>query len=397
MHQRQTPTKKTTTHSSAPHGFRNERQLRLFMFKAVFAGLVALLVLHSYQISGTFFSEITGVLKTVFLSIFLWLLFVPFLNIMNKKGIPDWWGILLIYTTILSVFVLFLIAVFPILSGQFNDLADFIGEQLKVFNESDGEMFDKFASILPESLRNEELGIMKSLEQNFSNLGQTASSYISGAVDGLIDQIKGVTNVLVQIVLVLTFTFFFAIERHKMHDFFHNLIPFTTSKYIKKREKDMLHILFAWLRWQVILGFSIFISTYIGFWILRLFGIDIEQKFALAFIAGLTEFVPYLGPIIALIPAIFVALAAWWDATIGVIILYLLIQRLENNILVPFVMSKSLDMSAFTVLFVMLVGASLLGVVGIIIAIPLTSILSLFIRDWMQKRKAEERQLQAES
>lgn len=60
-------------------------------------------------------------------------------------------------------------------------------------------------------------------------------------------------------------------------------------------------------------------------------------------------------------------------------------------------MSKSLDMSAFTVLFVMLVGASLLGVVGIIIAIPLTSILSLFIRDWMQKRKAEERQLQAES
>jgi len=147
----------------------------------------------------------------------------------------------------------------------------------------------------------------------------------------------------------------------------------------------------------VILGFSIFVSTYIGLWFLYLVGIDIEQKFALAFIAGLTEFVPYLGPLIALVPALFVALASGWDATIGVIVLYFLIQRLENNILVPVVMSKSLNMSAFMVLFVMLIGASLLGIVGILIAVPVTSILSLFVEDWMEKRKREIAQLNPET
>ena len=58
----------------------------------------------------------------------------------------------------------------------------------------------------------------------------------------------GITNVIIQVILVLTFAFFFVLERHKIYGFFHELLPIATSRYIRKREKDMVDILFAWLR-----------------------------------------------------------------------------------------------------------------------------------------------------
>ena len=115
-----------------------------------------------------------------------------------------------------------------------------------------------------------------------------------------------------------------------------------------------------------------------------------EKQVAVAFIAGLTEVIPLLGPFIALIPALIISFTLGWEAFVAVLILYFIIQRLENNFLVPVVMSKQLNISPFTVLLVMLVGATIFGIVGILLAVPLTSIGSLFVKDWIQKRKRRE-------
>ncbi len=137
------------------------------------------------------------------------------------------------------------------------------------------------------------------------------------------------------------------------------------------------------MKGQVILCLSIFALTLIGLFALRLFGIKIDDIFTLALIAGLMEFIPYIGPFLALLPALAIAASLGMTPIFVILILYILIQQAENNIIVPMVMSKALNLSPFLILLVMTIMASLLGVVGILIAIPFAAILQIVVKDML--------------
>lgn len=151
--------------------------------------------------------------------------------------------------------------------------------------------------------------------------------------------------------LVFVFTFFFVLERRNIRDFFYRAVGGDAARYFRTKEAPVVNVLSAWIRGQMLLGLSIFALTLTGLFALEwVFGIRLESRFALALIAGITEFVPYLGPVLALLPALALALGMSPAAVIAVLALYLVIQQLENNVLVPWLMSKSLDLSPFYVL-----------------------------------------------
>ena len=95
------------------------------------------------------------------------------------------------------------------------------------------------------------------------------------------------------------------------------------------------------------------------------------------------EFIPYIGPFLALLPALAIAANMGLTPIIAVLILYIVIQQLENNVLVPLVMSKTLDISPLLILVVMMIGASLFGITGILLAIPFAALLRLAVSDWL--------------
>jgi predicted PurR-regulated permease PerM len=132
---------------------------------------------------------------------------------------------------------------------------------------------------------------------------------------------------------------------------------------------------------------SIFTLVYISLTVLSLFWIDLQNNFTLALISGLMEFIPYLWPILALIPALAIAISMWPTTFFVILILYIVIQQLENNLLVPYIMSKSLDLSPFLVLIMMTIWATLAGLVWIIVAIPLTAIMQIFVKDFIKYKK----------
>ena len=82
------------------------------------------------------------------------------------------------------------------------------------------------------------------------------------------------------------------------------------------------------------------------------------------------EFIPYVGPILAFLPALAVVAGMGFGPIMAVLILYIIIQQVENNILVPMVMSKTLDLSPFLILLMMMVMANIFGIVGVLIALP---------------------------
>ena len=122
----------------------------------------------------------------------------------------------------------------------------------------------------------------------------------------------------------------------------------------------------AWLRGQLVLMLIIGVATYLG---LILLGVD--YALALAVIAGLLEIVPILGPIISAVPALIMGFVISPVTGFAVIGLYLLIQQLESNLIVPKVMQKAVGFNPLVTIIALMVGGQLMGIVGAILAVPI--------------------------
>lgn len=144
---------------------------------------------------------------------------------------------------------------------------------------------------------------------------------------------------------------------------------------------DVSNKLGHWLRGQVLLCFIIFILSYIGMSIL-----GVDYALTLALFAGIMEAVPIVGAYLGAIPAVMFALVTGsvWKA-VAVAILFLAIQQLEGNLIVPQVMKKAVGVHPMIVLLAALIGGTLFGLVGAVIAVPVTASLSVIansLRDY---------------
>ncbi len=135
-----------------------------------------------------------------------------------------------------------------------------------------------------------------------------------------------------------------------------------------------------WSRGEFILMLAVGIGMYLG-----LLAIGIPYALPLAVLAGILEIVPTLGPIVAAIPAVLIGLGISPLAGIGAAVVAFLVQQLENYILVPKIMQKSAGISPLVVLLSIAIGAKLMGITGIIVAVPTVIILQVLIKEYFGK------------
>jgi predicted PurR-regulated permease PerM len=140
----------------------------------------------------------------------------------------------------------------------------------------------------------------------------------------------------------------------------------------------------AWLRGQVILGLIIFAVTLVGLSILK-----VNYALTLAVIAGLLEVLPIIGPIVAGGLAVLIALTQSPLLALIVMGFYLLVQQLENHILVPQVMKKSLGLNPIAVILAIIIGGKLLGFIGILISVPVTAAIGVLLEEFVKKQEEE--------
>ncbi|MFN8523414.1 MAG: AI-2E family transporter [Chloroflexota bacterium] len=110
--------------------------------------------------------------------------------------------------------------------------------------------------------------------------------------------------------------------------------------------------------------------------------IGIPYAFLLGLIAGIGEVIPMLGPIVAAVPAVGVAAFYGWAYAVGVLLLYIGIQQVENYLLVPRVMGTTVELPGIVVLLAFLIGSELGGVVGAILATPVAATCHVLWQDW---------------
>ncbi|MDD2566206.1 MAG: AI-2E family transporter [Candidatus Gracilibacteria bacterium] len=353
--------------------------------------IIKLGIITIFLVALFFFYQIANIVVILIFALFLNILFAPFLNKLNKWKIADWLGIMLIYLTIFAFILVVFFTIVPIFIKQTGILIDNIINWINTIKAVyelkgvDGFGLPKFMlglishidfNSLFDSIKNNISEISKFVGNNFKNFLTNGAGFIFS-----------ITSAFINFILVFIFTFFIALERKQIRSFFYKIIPENISKFIFSKEDKIVDSLYNWLKGQMILGASIFTITIVGLLFLRVFGIKIEEYFTLALIAGMMEFVPYIGPFIALLPALAIAAGLGIKSVIIITILYIIIQQVENNVLVPLVMSKSLSLSPFSVLIAMTIGASLFGIIGIIVAIPIVSIIQIFLLPYLEKKK----------
>ena len=171
---------------------------------------------------------------------------------------------------------------------------------------------------------------------------------------------------VLNVLLVIFMSIYWLIATPAIKRFALSLIP----EVRRDRTNDVLdamgQTMGGYVRATAINGVIIAAMTYTG-----LFVIGVPYTVSLAILAGFGEFLPVIGPIVAAVPAIAVALLDSPRQAIVVVIFYILLQQLEANLLVPFIMRAQADVPPLLSLFALLAGSTLGGIIGALIAIPL--------------------------
>lgn len=182
-------------------------------------------------------------------------------------------------------------------------------------------------------------------------------------------------------VTVLVMSFYLMLDRRNLHL---KISWFTKNpEHIKSAEMFLDSLEFqlgGWVRGQLILMLTIGLVTYIGLTLL-----SVEYALPLALLAGMLEILPNLGPTLAAIPSIVVALITMGPIMAGVVTLfYILVQQFENNLLVPKIMKDNVDVNPLISILSILIGFHLAGVVGALLAIPIYIVLRSIYSTWFK-------------
>ncbi|MFA6214982.1 MAG: AI-2E family transporter [Patescibacteria group bacterium] len=308
---------------------------------------------------------IRDIILMVFLAIIFAALIEPVVSFLEKYRVPRFLGVVLVYVILLLFIVLAVRLIIPPIAEQVSLLT----VNFPYLWEKMAENFSSFSQYAQE--------------QNFvSNIQQNLQVWQAGlqrAASGLYSVTVYLFSNLINLIFILVITFYLLIEKNLVHDFFQVIAPSRYHDYLVGVFSVVAKKVGDWARGQLILSFIIGFLSFVGL-------LYFLPKYALvlALVAGVTEIIPYVGPILGAIPAVFLGFTvpdfSIWRG-IGVLILYIVIQQLENNVIVPQVMKRQVGINPIVTIIVMLIGAKIAGIVGIILVIPITIVISVIIKD----------------
>lgn len=377
---------------------KEKRIVEISLINAVKIIAVVFLIL----LLGQFLEKIGSILILFFSSLFLASALMPGVDWLEKKKIPSFVGVLVLYFAIFSVVIVLISGLLPAVVDQLTSIIVFLRDRVLEVNQGD---FSK----LPEWMQEYKVQIKDSLDainetfqdatkdsqtlidllnQNSTNIkdfGNTIASGVVGVIFGFI-------SAILQMFLVLVITYFIVLDRKNIKAFFVSLFPRHYQHYASKKVTTMQDKIAKWVHGQVLLFLLVGGITYIGLQI-----IGVPYALTLALIAGIAEFLPYIGPPIAFLSAAPFAFGQGIETGLFLIGLYIFIQIIEGNVLVPLVMEKAVGISPIMSIFAILIGFTLLGIPGAIVAIPIVAMLQIFIGDYLSWRGENDGQEQGKS
>jgi predicted PurR-regulated permease PerM len=307
-----------------------------------------------------------GALPAFFIGLALVFVLDPIVTFLQQRGIPRWGGILVSYVGVVAIIWALIAFAFPPLGRQARDFITSLpelGAAITTFQQGLVEWYRSLPlppdlrEMIDESIRSAETAFAEALRQI---LGPAVSTLLRTA------------GFILGLIVVPVWLFYVLKDRERFPRAVTGALPEAWRPDAANVMAILARVGGRWVRGQLLLAVAIFAATVVGITILTLIGFSEFGEFTLvlALIAGLLEFVPVIGPILAAVPAVLIGLTISPAATIAAIVLYTGIQQLENNFLVPKVLGDAVELHPAVLIVALVVGGALFGIGGAILAAP---------------------------
>jgi len=314
---------------------------------------------------------VRDILLVVFVSLILASAFDPWVDWFQKHKIQRGWGILIIYLVALTILAGTVYLIIPPIATEVKELS----KDFPLYWEKISSSVNSFRDY------SNSQGWTGQIQQSLDGL-QANVNALEAAAGGVFDTVFAFFGGIISFFIIAVLTFYLAVEEHAMKRVLRSLVSVKYQPYVTHLTNRIQGKIGMWLRGQLVLSLIIFLLSWFGLTIL-----GVKYALVLALFAGVMELVPYLGPFLGAIPAVFIAFTQSSGLALGVIIVYVVIQQLENHIIVPKVMQKAVGLNPIITIIAMMVGFKLAGILGIILAVPVATAISVVIGDLVEMKK----------
>lgn len=311
--------------------------------------------------------HVRPVLAPFFIALILAYLIAPLVHRLEERGLRTPWAILTVYIGFLLLISFAILKLLPRLLSQsraFLGALPAYAVQIQSFVGSIEQRIQRMG--LPTPLKDQ---IDAAIHNAATGLGDQAMGWVG---TGTLMQLIEVAGALI---LAPFIAFYLLRDMGGFKAHFVRALPRRYRQEILALLRQIDAVLSGWLRGMLLMLVIIgALST------LACYALGLSYPLLLGFWAGLTEFVPYIGPVLGAIPALIVGLSVSGSKAIQVLIAYVIIQQLEGNLISPNIMGHSIGIHPLVIIAAILVGGYVGGVPGMILAMPLTGILKALWR-----------------
>lgn len=287
---------------------------------------------------------------------------------LTKRKVPRTLAVIIVYLLLFLVFFVLFYFFFPSVLNDFGTFVASFPTYLSAFTHAGA--FDTYANLIgvpaPSllSVDNIMTGIRSAL--NFSTFFSSPLAAVTVIFGGVFS-----------FVLIIIFSFYFAVLETGVDDFLHIIAPRKHQAYVLGLWKRAQHKIGLWMQGQLLLAVIMGVLVYLGLTIL-----GIPHALVLAVIAGICEIIPVFGPVLAAVPAVIIGFVDG-GFTVGLLVvaLYVIFQQFENYLIYPLVVTRVVGVPPLLVILALIAGGELAGFLGIILAVPLAATIQELARD----------------
>ena len=335
--------------------------------KKIIIVLLLLILLYSFTMLLRRYQFINDIFITLIASIIIAYAFNPIIDYFERKNIKRSLGVLILYLLILALILVLGVAVVPNSGRAVRTLVS----NLPMYFEQLSDFFDSFYTGyystlggLPPVFEGIENIVMESIVK----LEQWVSDSLTSFVGGIIS----VVSKLVSIILIPILVMYFLVHKIYFREIVKKLIP---SKY---REDTLYLASVIDLSLKQFIKGRLLMSLYAGVMTtILLLVLGIEFPFVIGFITGIADIVPYIGPFLGYLPAIFFAAISEPIKILWISIFWVIIQWTENNIVAPKIIGENMGMHPMIILLSIIIGGGIFGIFGMILSVPLVAIIKI--------------------
>ncbi|MFA7289012.1 MAG: AI-2E family transporter [Melioribacteraceae bacterium] len=299
------------------------------------------------------------IIVIITISLLIAMIFNPVVDFIEEKGLPRLFSVFIVVITAGCAIALGIWILIPKIMGQFNTiLATLSKESVENFSGQLETFIKKFVPFVNSS----------ELVAKIQNL---LTNSIYNVVNNLSDFISSILSLLTLFVIVPFMIFFFLKDKKSITKGIINIMPnryFEVSYWvIRKISIQLGRFVRGWILDAFLVGFL----SALGLSIL-----GINNSVSIGVVAGIGHLIPYFGPIIGGIPAIIISVVQFGDLSMlpSILVMFLIIYTIDNGFIQPNVFSKSTDFHPVTIIVLIIAGSKLLGVFGMLLAIPTATV-----------------------